>query len=189
MKNVNGYRELIKVDKCVRCGYDEDRGSLHVHHINRDHTNNGPQNLIVLCANCHFGLHHNTWKLEDLGIHIKSDKRPRRKSIQKNKNELLKSGKQILFLESELLKKDKMIHNLSRKIELDEWKNIVLMRIMAKNNYKLSDFIDFYLHEIPLELFENINSYADLFDNKLVVQIEDSYKSSERFHMISKLQN
>jgi len=31
-KTVN-YRTLIKIEKCARCGYDEIKSSLHVHHI------------------------------------------------------------------------------------------------------------------------------------------------------------
>ena len=50
---------MIK-EKCSRCGYDKYVGSLHIHHIDRDHDNNEEKNLIVLCANCHFEVHSKT---------------------------------------------------------------------------------------------------------------------------------
>lgn len=47
------YRSLINVEKCNRCGYKEYPEILQVHHINRDRTNNAPENLETLCPNCH----------------------------------------------------------------------------------------------------------------------------------------
>src|SRR3970282_53385 len=40
--------------KCERCGLDE---PLVVHHRNRDRTNNSPENIEILCANCHYKEH------------------------------------------------------------------------------------------------------------------------------------
>lgn len=53
-------------EKCERCGYDsyleyrkiqssfmEYPSMLDVHHINKDRKNNTPENLAVLCSNCH----------------------------------------------------------------------------------------------------------------------------------------
>lgn len=66
MKN---YRGLIEINECERCGYNEFKSCLHVHHIDENHNNNDSSNLIVLCANCHWGLHHNEWSIiEFLGI-------------------------------------------------------------------------------------------------------------------------
>lgn len=39
---------------CERCGATE---RLHVHHIDKDITNNVPANLLTLCAACHNRLH------------------------------------------------------------------------------------------------------------------------------------
>jgi hypothetical protein len=64
------YRDLIPIEKCARCGYDELKCSLHVHHIDEDRTNNDTSNLVVLCANCHMGLHNNLWSLADIGITV-----------------------------------------------------------------------------------------------------------------------
>ena len=50
------HRQVTK-DKCVECGYDEHPEILHIHHIDRDRTNNTKENLEVLCPNCH-GLEH-----------------------------------------------------------------------------------------------------------------------------------
>lgn len=37
-------------ERCQRCGATDD---LHVHHIDRDHSNNTLDNLMVLCESCH----------------------------------------------------------------------------------------------------------------------------------------
>lgn len=39
--------------KCNRCGYDSEPGILRVHHRDRNRKNNDPENLEVLCPNCH----------------------------------------------------------------------------------------------------------------------------------------
>lgn len=39
--------------KCEHCGYDQHEQGLEVHHIDENHNNNIPENLIVLCATCH----------------------------------------------------------------------------------------------------------------------------------------
>lgn len=45
-------------DKCSRCGFvPEDICQLDTHHINEDHRDNSPENLVTLCANCHRLLH------------------------------------------------------------------------------------------------------------------------------------
>lgn len=45
---------------CERCKYVGLAGALHVHHLNRDKTNNDPSNLQVLCAMCHGDDHGTT---------------------------------------------------------------------------------------------------------------------------------
>ena len=41
------------LERCNRCGYSEHPEILGVHHKDRDHTNNTPDNLEVLCPICH----------------------------------------------------------------------------------------------------------------------------------------
>lgn len=38
---------------CNRCEYEGVPGVLEVHHVNRDRSNNAPENLEVLCPTCH----------------------------------------------------------------------------------------------------------------------------------------
>lgn len=53
------HKQLIaagREDKCEICGISEWQGqsiSLHVHHIDGNHTNNVLENLQILCPNCH----------------------------------------------------------------------------------------------------------------------------------------
>ncbi len=42
---------------CERCGYREIPEILVIHHQDRDRTNNGIENLVVLCPNCHEAEH------------------------------------------------------------------------------------------------------------------------------------
>jgi len=62
------YRELIKIDKCARCGYNEFSCSLQVHHKDSDRDNNNLDNLVLLCANCHTALKYDRWELSDIGL-------------------------------------------------------------------------------------------------------------------------
>jgi excisionase family DNA binding protein len=39
---------------------------VHIHHIDRDRENNSKENLVLLCANCHYGLHHHLWDIGEL---------------------------------------------------------------------------------------------------------------------------
>lgn len=39
--------------KCARCGFDEPREILAVHHRDHNRRNNAPENLEILCPNCH----------------------------------------------------------------------------------------------------------------------------------------
>lgn len=40
--------------KCVCCGFDK---IVAVHHVDENHNNNDPKNLVVLCPNCHATYH------------------------------------------------------------------------------------------------------------------------------------
>lgn len=55
------YRQLLMASKvpmaCKRCGLTDDR-VLTVHHVDGNRRNNSLQNLVWLCANCHFLVHH-----------------------------------------------------------------------------------------------------------------------------------
>lgn len=67
-----GYRFQFDEEQlyCRRCGYKEFIGSVDIHHIDENHFNNNKENLIPLCANCHRGLHHNKWKIEEIMGHV-----------------------------------------------------------------------------------------------------------------------
>lgn len=59
-------------DHCAVCGYRALHASqLDVHHIDGDRTNNGAENLVTLCANCHRLFH----ALGPDGIAMDADRR------------------------------------------------------------------------------------------------------------------
>ncbi len=64
------YRALFTEDElvCVRCGYDEFKSCVDIHHIDHNRENNDKSNLIPLCCNCHHGIHRGCWKFEDLSL-------------------------------------------------------------------------------------------------------------------------
>ena len=59
---VNGefiYRKLALENNpnfCSLCGFSEEY-AIEVHHIDRNRKNNDLENLVVVCANCHRGIH------------------------------------------------------------------------------------------------------------------------------------
>lgn len=57
------YHEL----KCIVCGFDS---VVDVHHIDENHANNDPKNLVCLCPNHHRMVHTNKFK-KDLDLYIK----------------------------------------------------------------------------------------------------------------------
>jgi 5-methylcytosine-specific restriction endonuclease McrA len=61
---------LVDVLSCIRCGYDKHVEALEVHHKDRDRSNNAPENLEILCANCHRVEHYKCDRkmVEDIGI-------------------------------------------------------------------------------------------------------------------------
>jgi hypothetical protein len=55
------YRETalsLKQKKCERCGYDKHPEILEVHHKDRNRSNGNPNNLELLCPNCHTEEHY-----------------------------------------------------------------------------------------------------------------------------------
>lgn len=61
------YRLLFAGDvECRRCGYNEFKCGVDIHHIDGDRANNDVANLLPLCAPCHRALHCGLWELEDL---------------------------------------------------------------------------------------------------------------------------
>lgn len=67
------------IDKCVKCGYDDEPNILVVHHSDRDRRNNALSNLEILCPNCHAIEHLSEQKN---GFSHASTKRKRRSDIQ-----------------------------------------------------------------------------------------------------------
>lgn len=55
---IDAGKELI----CGRCGYKEFESSVQIHHIDENRNNNTIENLLALCANCHYALHNKCWK-------------------------------------------------------------------------------------------------------------------------------
>lgn len=45
------------INECKVCGYNEYPDILGVHHIDKNRANNTPENLMVVCPNCHSLLH------------------------------------------------------------------------------------------------------------------------------------
>ena len=61
--SVRSYRKIAGVNlgsQCARCGYNEYPEILEVNHIDCDRNNNSPQNLEILCPNCHSIYHFTT---------------------------------------------------------------------------------------------------------------------------------
>jgi 5-methylcytosine-specific restriction endonuclease McrA len=48
----------VKCLQCNKCGYNEHKQLLEVHHIDNDSSNNDPSNLEILCVMCHRKYHY-----------------------------------------------------------------------------------------------------------------------------------
>lgn len=52
------YRKILTGhDSCMFCGYHRSQDAIVVHHLDMDRTHNNPDNLLILCRNCHARLH------------------------------------------------------------------------------------------------------------------------------------
>jgi len=56
-----------EISYCARCKTTS--SILVAHHMDFNHANDSPNNLLILCSKCHRDLHNKKWKLEDIGIH------------------------------------------------------------------------------------------------------------------------
>lgn len=74
-------RQIHKRIQCERCSATS---GLHVHHKDRDVSNNAPTNLVTLCATCHLQLH---WQ---------EDRAERMESILANTSQPSSDGKRHL---------------------------------------------------------------------------------------------
>ena len=50
-------RVITGDDSCSICGYNKYQESLVVHHLDGNHYNSDPENLVITCANCHIRIH------------------------------------------------------------------------------------------------------------------------------------
>lgn len=68
LRTYSGYRKKFSEDEliCARCHYSEFKSSVQIHHKDKNRLNNEIENLIPLCANCHFALHNNLWSIENI---------------------------------------------------------------------------------------------------------------------------
>lgn len=72
-KYVNYRRHFTEEDlKCARCGYNEFSICVDVHHIDENHLNSNPDNLVPLCGVCHRALHCKLWNLDEIYNKFKS---------------------------------------------------------------------------------------------------------------------
>lgn len=143
------------------------KGSLHVHHLDSDHENNSPENLIVLCANCHYGLHHRAWNVEEIGItvknlvsHISSDG-----LIQKQINHLTYNEFQSLLRACDIA------YEKSCKTKKYQWirdRDKVLIKIMWETGARITDIL-------------NINTNALQFQNHSITFLVKKHKYRMQF--------
>lgn len=65
------YRHILKKNGkspvCVKCGLNDER-ILSVHHLDHDRQNNNISNLVWICLNCHFLVHHDKEVEKDINM-------------------------------------------------------------------------------------------------------------------------
>lgn len=182
---MSDYRDLIPIEKCARCGYCEFKSSLHVHHPDKNRDNNDPSNLIVLCSNCHQGLHHNIWKLEDIGIKTPENKRKCMKKrqtgddlrrsiswLEEKKSDL---ERKIIELQSHYLEYDR----LKNQVILDSKRQAAILRALSKLNYSEAQDVVLYILYGATE--NDIMLLSNEFDDKIIDKIMSSYSPNFGF--------
>lgn len=66
-------KKMNKIKENKSCAFCSSVVKLHVHHIDKDRKNNDAKNLLVLCFNCHAGVHRGEKKDS---VKIKKDHKP-----------------------------------------------------------------------------------------------------------------
>ena len=90
---------------CRRCKVEDGpHAVIHKHHINGNHDDNRPENLIFLCANCHMTLHFKRWQLSDIGLENTKISKTRRSHLEKTDKQIRKSERR----RKSMLPKDEM---------------------------------------------------------------------------------
>lgn len=134
--------------ECLRCGYNEFPSSLHKHHIDLNHNNNNPQNIIILCSNCHFGIHHNKWSIKELGYPIIKEiktvkkRKPSLKIVNmKLRDEIKDLNNEIIELNNEIAILISLIKDIKRSthhnLELHSIEKKVLFDYIRLNSLTL----------------------------------------------------
>jgi len=82
--------DVSDIPKCARCG-EERHQLLHKHHINRNRKDGRPENLLLLCANCHTGLHSGLWKLQGIEYSIRGTKIKNLLKVQRKIQQMVES--------------------------------------------------------------------------------------------------
>ena len=180
-RSVDDYRDLIPIECCARCGYSEIISSLHVHHIDQNHDNDSPDNLLVLCANCHFGLHHKKWKLSEIGI-FGFDTKIHRSSFREVS--FLKKQNSQLATENKKLKEDakllKLISDEKQDIIIVMKKKIALYNLLSNFSYAIRDEAEFFLEKIPDEFFESVECEDDIYTRELATNAHELYTQEKQ---------
>ena len=182
--SAENYRNIIPIECCARCGYCESISSLHVHHIDQNHDNDSPDNLLVLCANCHFGLHYGKWRLSDIGI-FGFDNRVRRSSFKEVK--YLHEQNVILIDENKALKEELNLFKLMPFYESDldirlvTKKRADLYNLVSKFGYSIRDEIAFLLENITDTFFERIDAEDGLYTRDLIDNIHKLYTVGKQY--------
>ena len=55
---------MIK-EKCFICDFEEIPKDLHKHHVDWNHNNNAPENIVILCKRCHVIIHQTHYVSKD----------------------------------------------------------------------------------------------------------------------------
>jgi len=57
--------------KCFICDSQEAKENLHKHHVDWNHNNNDPNNIVVLCKRCHNIIHQTHYVSKDEMLELK----------------------------------------------------------------------------------------------------------------------